>query len=64
VTLFRGVYPVAFDVTQYKIWEVTRHALDTLIEKGLIAKGDKVILTKGDILGVGGHTNALKILTA
>lgn len=64
VTLFRGVYPVEFDLTQYKIWEISRYALGTLVEQGILQPGDKVILTKGDILGVGGHTNALKILTA
>ncbi len=64
MTLFRGVYPVAFDVTQYKIWEISRFALGTLVKQGILEPGDKVILTKGDILGVGGFTNALKILTA
>lgn len=64
VTLFRGVYPVEFDLRKYKIWEISRHALGTLIEQGILQPGDKVIVTKGDILGVGGHTNALKILTA
>jgi pyruvate kinase len=64
VTLFRGVYPVKFDVTQYKIWEISRYALGTLVKQGILQPGDKVILTKGDIVGVGGHTNALKILTA
>ncbi len=64
VTLFRGVYPVEFDVTQYKIWEISRHALGTLVKQGILEPGDKVIVTKGDILGVGGFTNAMKILTA
>ncbi len=64
MTLFRGVYPVEFDVTQYKIWEISRHALAMLIKQGILEPGDKVIVTKGDILGVGGFTNAMKILTA
>lgn len=64
VTLFRGVYPVEFDLSKYKIWEISRYALSTLVERGILQEGDKVILTKGDILGVGGNTNGLKILTA
>lgn len=64
VTLFRGVYPVWFDVTQYKIWEISRYALETLVKQGILNPGDKVILTKGDVMGIGGHTNGLKILTA
>lgn len=63
VTLFRGVYPVHFDLTQYKPWEVSHHALLTLVAQGFLQPHDKVILTKGDVLGVGGYTNALKILT-
>ncbi|MGD9592666.1 MAG: pyruvate kinase, partial [Candidatus Berkiella sp.] len=64
MTLFRGVYPVDFDVTQYKIWEISRYALGTLIKLGILEPGDKVIVTKGDVMGIGGFTNALKILTA
>ncbi|MBS0287219.1 MAG: pyruvate kinase [Proteobacteria bacterium] len=64
MTMFRGVYPVEFDVTQHKTWEISRQALGTLVKMGLLEAGDKVIVTKGDILGVGGFTNALKILTA
>lgn len=64
MTLFRGVYPVEFDVTHYKPWEISRSALDLLIRQGILEPGDKVIVTKGDVLGVGGYTNALKILTA
>jgi pyruvate kinase len=46
------------------MWEVSREALNTLVELKILQPGDKVIVTKGDILGVGGKTNALKILTA
>ena len=64
MTLFRGVYPVEFDVTHYKPWEISRSALELLVKQGILEPGDKVIVTKGDVLGVGGYTNALKILTA
>jgi len=64
VTLYRGVYPVEFDLTLYKIWEISRRALALLVQQGILQEGDKVIVTKGDVLGVVGHTNALKILTA
>ncbi len=63
MTLFRGVYPIAFDVTAYKSWEISKNALATMVEKGLLKSGDKVIVTKGDVLGEVGYTNALKILT-
>ncbi|MFI4938034.1 MAG: pyruvate kinase [Candidatus Berkiellales bacterium] len=63
VTLFRGVYPVEFDLTCYQPWEISRYALATLVDQEILEPGDKVILTKGDVLGIGGFTNALKILT-
>ena len=64
VTMFRGVYPVYFDLTQYKVWELSRRALAYLVEQGILQTGDKVIVTKGDVVGIGGKTNGLKILTA
>lgn len=64
MTLYRGVFPVLFDVTGFQPWETSRAALDLLVEKGILQQGDKVIVTKGDTLGVGGCTNGLKILTA
>lgn len=64
MTLFKGVYPVFFDATQFNVWDISKYALDKLIEMHILEAGDKVILTKGNIIGVGGHTNTLKILEA
>jgi len=64
VTLYRGVYPVAFDATQFNAWEVTSAAIKLLMEQGILTLGDKVIVTKGNIIGVGGGANNLKIVTA
>lgn len=64
MTLYRGVHPVNFNITQYQKWEVSKYALDKLIQMNILAEGDKVLLTKGHIIGVGGHTNTLKILKA
>lgn len=64
MTLFRGVYPVPFDVTNYPSWEITKHTLKMLVELKLLAHGEKVVLTKGNVLGVGGNANTLKIVTA
>lgn len=64
MTLYKGVYPVFFDVTQFKVWDISKYALDKLIQMDLIQQDDKVILTKGNVIGVGGNTNTLKILQA
>jgi pyruvate kinase len=62
VTLYRGVYPVSFDVTSTDHAEVNREAIDELVRRGAVRTGDLVIITKGDLMGVHGGTNAMKII--
>jgi pyruvate kinase len=62
VTLYRGVYPVLFDVTHSAPDRMTQAIFDKLLEGRLVDVGDKVILTKGDLSGVQGGTNSLQIL--
>jgi pyruvate kinase len=63
VCLYRGIYPMAFAVTDYKASEINDRAIDLLKQRGIVKVGDKVIITEGDILGVGGNTNVMKIHT-
>lgn len=62
VTLYRGVYPVSFDVTATDHAELNREAIDELRRRGAVRDGDLVIITKGDLLGIHGGTNAMKIV--
>ena len=62
VTLYRGVYPVSFDVTTTDHRQVNREAIDELMRRGAIRDGDLVIITKGDLMGVHGGTNAMKMI--
>jgi pyruvate kinase len=62
MTLYRGVYPMAFDVTVYPETEIPFHAIHLLKSVGLIQTGDRLIITKGDIMGRCGGTNMLQIL--
>jgi pyruvate kinase len=64
VTLYRGVYPVIFDVRAAgESTEKLYRALFTrLLELRLVKKRDLVILTKGEHLGVEGGTNSMQIL--
>jgi len=62
VTLFRGVYPVSFDVTTTDHAEVNREAVEELVRRSAVRDGDLVIITKGDMMGVHGGTNAMKIV--
>lgn len=62
MTLYRGVYPVPFDATTYVRDEVNQKAVDSLEVAGALSRGEQVILTKGDHMGVGGGANSMKLL--
>ena len=62
MTLYRGVYPIYFDVTQCTRDFVNKDAIALMEKKGLLQQGDRVILTKGDHLGRSGGSSAMKIL--
>ncbi|MEO6186059.1 MAG: pyruvate kinase [Steroidobacteraceae bacterium] len=62
VTLYRGVYPVLFDVTHGSPAQMYQAIFDQLLMKGLVEVGDQIILTKGDLSGVQGGTNSMQIL--
>ena len=63
VTLYRGVYPVIFDVIRGESAEpLYRSIFARLLELKLVDRGDHVILTKGELSGVEGGTNSLQIL--
>jgi pyruvate kinase len=61
VTLYRGVYPVPFEVVSDELL-LYRSIFDRLLELKLVDQGDLVILTKGELAGVSGGTNSLRIL--
>ncbi|MCP5200422.1 MAG: pyruvate kinase [Gammaproteobacteria bacterium] len=63
VTLYRDVYPVAFDVSTIPYNEATREVLAVLKSRGVVGDGDQVIITKGDLHGHTGGTNGMKIVT-
>ena len=62
VTLYRGVYPINFEVNTTDHAQVNMEAVDELVRRGAVRDGDLVIITKGDLMGVHGGTNAMKIV--
>jgi pyruvate kinase len=62
VTLYRGVYPVSFDVSSKDSNTLYASIFTLLLNVGLVDEGDLVILTKGELSGVSGGTNSLQIL--
>ncbi len=63
MTLYRGVYPTEFDVTKQAMEVVQQAAIDCLVERGALQKGDSVIVTNGSNLGDSGGANTMKIRT-
>ena len=67
VALYRGVYPIHFELDERHATNVQRlyeDIFEQLISAKRIEPSDLVIFTKGDLDGVSGATNAMKILRA
>ena len=62
VMLYRGVYPVTFDITHTDAQKVYADIFRTLLQRGMVEEGDRIIMTKGELSGVSGKTNSMKIL--
>jgi pyruvate kinase len=62
VTLYRGVYPVSFDITHTSPDVLYTAIFAQLLKRQLVSIGDLVILTQGELSGVSGGTNSMKIL--
>lgn len=62
VALFRGVYTIPFDPSDYPVDQVSQAAVDELVKRNVVVEGDWVILTKGDSYHTVGGTNSMKLL--
>ena len=63
MTLYRGVYPIPFDATHIDRRILNQSAISELQKREILKNGDLVIITKGDLIGVHGKTNSLKIVS-
>lgn len=62
VNLYRGVYPVSFEIEHEDPQHLYSDIFGTLLANELVEQNDLVIFTKGDLTGVKGSTNSMKIL--
>jgi len=63
VTLYRGVFPIYFNIEANQDHvEVNRNIVKELRKWNKAKDGDKFIITKGDLNGIEGGTNALKVI--
>ena len=64
VSLYRGVYPISIDFEQIGKFNISSKVAALLNDKGIVKKGDQIIITRGDFLGEqAGGTNAMKIVS-
>jgi pyruvate kinase len=63
VALYRGVYPIPFVITHTDPAGLYRAISRELISRGYVSPGDELILTLGELSGVSGGTNTMKLLT-
>jgi pyruvate kinase len=61
VTLYRGVYPVAYDIED-RGEAVYFSIFRLLLGQNLVLESDHIILTKGELSGISGGTNSMQIL--
>lgn len=62
VTLYRGVYPVAFAYQSDDPNVVLQRAQNLLLELGAVEMGDLIVVTMGEPIGKVGSTNTMKIV--
>ena len=61
-SLYRGVYPVFFDTRESGLDTLVADAIDVVKQRGHLHKGDYVIVTYGDVMGMIGSSNTVKVL--
>ena len=54
--------PLYFDAEAFDADSAEARAIEFLRDGGFLAKGDSILLTKGEVMGRSGSTNIMKIL--
>lgn len=60
--LYRGVYPIEYDVTKQGRENVNKNAVAKLVSLKAVKNKDWLIVARGDFLGIEGGCNTLKVL--
>tara|TARA_R110001599_G_scaffold9224_8_gene45653 strand:+ start:50 stop:325 length:276 start_codon:yes stop_codon:yes gene_type:complete len=62
VVMYRGVQTVPFDSAKIPNERTNALAISELVNRKVVAKGDLVVITKGDYINAQGGTNTMKIV--
>jgi pyruvate kinase len=60
--LYREVHPMLMDYRSVDREEVLLQAESILLESGVVAQGDLIVITIGEPIGKAGGTNSMKIV--
>jgi len=60
--LYKGVQSIKLDKLEENHAQANLQVIGLMKEIGTVRKGDYVIITKGDLLGTSGGTNAMKVV--
>lgn len=63
MNLFRGVSPVMVCFSNHDVASLDVLAVKTLIDQNNVQPPDTVVILKGDLVGVSGHTNSIEVWT-
>ena len=62
ICLYKGVQSIKVDKLEENHAQANMQVISLMREIGTVKKGDLVIITKGDLLGTSGGTNAMKVV--
>jgi pyruvate kinase len=62
IVLYRAVYPLMMEQAHTDRDQLLADAEQLLIDRGVVVKGDLIVLTIGEPIGSAGGTNTLKIV--
>jgi pyruvate kinase len=62
VTLYRGVYPINLNTANINLLRINEEAVEELRRHAVVHENDLVIVTAGDLTGIQGGTNLMKIV--
>lgn len=61
LVLLRGVEPISFDPAAVPLGHLTESIIEVLSSRIDLQKGQRVLITQGERLNVGGHTSSMRI---
>ena len=62
LSLYRDVFPLMISYHGHELGKMLEEAEQKLVEAGVVANGDLIVVTFGEPIGTSGGTNTMKIV--